>query len=104
MRVKLGEKYVEKCVPFTVTSIDISDNGDVSMLWDDNKGLWITPTQLVNLYQRISPEQGESPATDRQQLKAEIAALANRLQHYATVSGDNEIYVWVNELRQLSAV
>jgi hypothetical protein len=52
-----------------------------------------------------SAEQGESPATDRQQLKAEIAALVNRLESYSrSQEVDNEFWDIVEAMRQLSAV
>jgi hypothetical protein len=47
----------------------------------------------------------ESPATDRQQLKAEIAALVNRLESYSlSHEVDNEFWDIIERMRQLSAV
>jgi alpha-D-ribose 1-methylphosphonate 5-triphosphate synthase subunit PhnG len=51
-----------------------------------------------------SAEQGESPATDRQQLKAEIAALIEKLCPKNKVYRVEQESILIEELRQLSAV
>lgn len=53
-------------------------------------------------------EPAESPATDRQQLKAEIAAIASELDTFGPGNCDGvrlkQYYSYVGRLRQLSAV
>jgi len=49
-------------------------------------------------------EQGESPATDRQQLKAEIAALIPKVQAQVNYFCNEDMSFVLSKMRQLSAV